>query len=211
MKNSMKNLNFFFIALIISIGFTSCMKDNDIEPYDPQKYFDIEAPILKNYVETTEGLEDAILDETGIWYVIIEEGLTDPEDEDFYEYNFNSNNQFEYPRITVNYEGKLVSNGTVFDKGDDKVFSLAGLLGGWMVTFFPEHMKDRNGDIVTDPNGDPAKIGITELGLQKGAKVRVVLPSPYGYQSSTQHANIPPNSPLDFYIEVLEVQPPSPF
>ncbi len=210
MKNSMKKINFLFIALIIGLGFTSCMKDNDIEPYDPDKYFTLEAPILRNYVDTAEGLEGAILDETGIWYKIVEPGLVDPEDDDFYEYNFNSNNQLESPRITVNYEGRLVSNSLVFDDGEEATFSLGTLLGGWLVAFLPENMKDRNGDIVLDQNGDPAKYGLTELGLQKGAIIRIVLPSPYGYQSQAQ-GDVPANSPLDFYIEVLEVQPPSPY
>ena len=46
MKHTMKKLNFLFVALIIGLGFTSCMKDNDFEPYDPQKYFDFEYRIM---------------------------------------------------------------------------------------------------------------------------------------------------------------------
>lgn len=209
MKHTMKKLNFLFVALVIGLGFTSCMKDNDFEPYDPQKYFDLEAPILKAYVDTAEGLGDlATLDETGIWYVIEEAGLQDTEDPDFYEYNFNSNGQLEMPEVTVNYIGRLVPNGTVFNDFEDQTFSLASLLGGWQVAFFPENMKDRDGDVVVDQNGDPRKIGITALGLQKGSKIRIVMPSPYGYQSQSREG-IPANSPLDFYIEVLEVNPPS--
>lgn len=204
----MKKLNFLFIALIIGVGFTSCMKGNDFEPYDGQKYFDIEAPILKAYVDSVDALEGAILDETGIWYKIVEQGLTDSANADFYEYNFNSIGELEYPEVTINYEGKLVSNGLTFDEGEDKTFSLGGLVGGLIVAFLPENMKDRKGDIVLDPNGDPQKIGITPLGLQKGAKIRIVMPSPYGYQSQSREG-IPANSPLDFYIEVLEVNPPS--
>lgn len=208
MKHTMKKLNFLFIALIIGVGFTSCMKDNDFELYDGQKYFDIEAPILKAYVDSVDALEGAILDETGIWYKIVEQGLTDSANADFYEYNVNSIGELEYPEVTVNYTGKLVLNGTVFNDFEDQTFSLASVLAGWQVAFFPENMKDRDGDIILDRNGDPQKIGITALGLQKGAKIRIVMPSPYGYQSQSREG-IPANSPLDFYIEVLEVNPPS--
>lgn len=208
MKHTMKKLNFLFIALIIGLGFTSCMKSNDIEPYDGQKYFDLEAPILKAYVDTAQGMESAMLDETGIWYVIEEAGLQDPEDPDYYEYNLNSNGDLEMPEVTVNYIGKLVPSGFVFNDFEDQTFSLASLLVGWRIAFLPENMKDRNGDIIVDQNGDPRKIGITELGLQKGSKIRIVMPSPYGYQSQSREG-IPANSPLDFYIEVLEVNPPS--
>lgn len=209
MKNSMKKFNFLLIALIVGLGFTGCMKDDDFEPYDPQKYFDLEAPILQSYVDTAVGLELAELDETGIWYQIIEPGLTDPEDEDYYEYNLNNNNQLEMPEVTVQYVGKVVPSGTVFnDQDEDLKVGLGSMWGGWQVAFFPINMEYKNGDPVLDQNGELLKIGITELGLQKGAIVRVVMPSPYGYQSQPQ-PNVPANSPLDFYIEVIDVNPPS--
>ena len=203
-KMTMKKINFLIIALIAGIAFTGCLKDNDIEPYDFQKHLDLEVSVLKEYVEKTPELEGAVMHEgTGIWYKIIEPGLQDKESADFYKYNFNSNNEIEAPRIRVNYDGKLVSTGTSFEEKDmatGQYWSLAGVIGGWQVAFLPKELKDNNDKIV--------KTGLTELGLQKGAKIRIVIPSPYGYQNQTQ-PDIPANSPLDFYIEVLEVIPPA--
>src|SRR5690554_3090153 len=204
MKMKMKKINFLIIALIAGFAFTGCLKDNDFEPYDFQKHLDLEVSVLKEYVEKTPELEGAVMHEgTGIWYKIIEPGLQDKESVDFYKYNFNSNNELEAPRIRVNYDGKLVSTGTSFEEKDmatGQYWSLAGVIGGWQVAFLPKELKDRNDKIV--------KTGITELGSQKGSKVRVVIPSPYGYQNQTQ-SSIPANSPLDYYIEVLEVLPPA--
>lgn len=203
MKMTMKKINFLIIALIAGVAFTGCLKDKDFEPYDAQKYLDLEAPILKAYVEETPELEGAVKDaETGIWYKIVEEGLQDEEDPAFYTYNFNNNNDIEAPRIRVNYEGKLVETGKTFEKTEmaaGKYMSLGEVIGGWQVAFLPKELKDKNDKII--------KTGLTELGLQKGSKIRIVMPSPYGYQNQTR-SGIPANSPLDFYIEVLEVLPP---
>lgn len=201
MKMTMKKINFLIIALIAGVAFSGCLKDNDFEPYDAQKYLSLEKPILKEYVEKTPELEGAVLDaETGIWYKLISEGLQDKESPDYYTYNFNSANDIEAPDIQVNYDGKLVATGTSFQKKDKVDLSLGGVLGGWQVAFLPKELKDKNGKVV--------KAGLTELGLQKGSKIRIVMPSPYGYQNQTR-AGIPANSPLDFYIEVLEVKAPS--
>jgi len=204
MKTTMKKINFLIIALIAGVAFTGCLKDKDFEPYDAQKYLDMEAPVLKAYVEETPELEGAVKDaETGIWYKVIEQGLQDKESSDFYTYNFNNDNDIEAPRIRVNYEGRLVATGTSFQKNDmaaGNYLSLAEVIGGWQVAFLPKELKDKNDKVV--------KSGLTELGLQKGSKIRIVIPSPYGYQNQTR-SGIPANSPLDFYIEVLEVLPPA--
>lgn len=204
MKMTMKKINFLIIALIVGIAFTGCLKDKEFEPYDFQKHLDLEAPVLKAYVEETPDLEGAILDaESGIWYKVISEGLQDKESPDFYTYNFNNDNKIEAPRIRVNYDGKLVATGKSFEKNDmtaGTYMSLGQVIGGWQVAFLPKELKDKNDKIV--------KTGLTELGLQKGSKIRIVMPSPYGYQNQTR-SGIPANSPLDFYIEVLEVLPPA--
>jgi len=201
---TMKKINFLIIALIAGVAFTGCLKDKDFEPYDFQKYLDLEAPVLKAYVEKTPELEGAVLDaESGIWYKVISEGLQDAEDPNYYTYNFNNANQIEAPRIRVNYDGKLVATGTSFQKNDmaeGTYLSLAEVIGGWQVAFLPKELIDKNNKVV--------KSGLTEHGLQKGSKIRIVIPSPYGYQNQTRDG-IPANSPLDFYIEVLEVLPPA--
>jgi FKBP-type peptidyl-prolyl cis-trans isomerase FkpA len=201
MKNSIK----IFFVLLLAVGSISCMKSNPYEMYDGQAMLEKEAPQLKEYVETTEGLEDAKLDkETGIWYKIIEEGVQ-PGEDGFYKYkitNTGSNDaRIEAPVITVKYAGKLVSNGVVFDKKEENTeFSLGGVIVGWQVGFLPI--------TITDEQGKAHQTGgLTELGLQKGSKVRLVIPSPWGYQNS-ERQGIPANSPLDFTIEVIKLSSP---
>lgn len=208
MKNTIK----LFALLFVAVGFGSCLKGDNQPFYDQDAILKEEAPILKEYVNTTPGLEDAILHASGIWYTIIEDGIIPEKDEDGnttqgYFYNFNSVGGLEWPRVSVKYTGKLVSDGSVFDEGtteglaDDKFFPLVNLIPGWGVAFFPTKIKNKEGeDIKVD--------GLTFHGLQTGSKIRIVLPSIYGYRDRAQKG-IPANSPLDFTIEVFKVIPPS--
>ena len=202
MKNSIK----IFVILLLAVGSFSCMKSNPYEMYDGQAMLEKEAPILKEYVKSTPDLEDAVLDaETGIWYKIIEEGIK-PEDEGYYKYKItntgNTESRIESPVIGVKYVGKLVSNGVVFDKKEESVeFPLGSVIVGWHIAFLPKEIKDEQGKV--HKTG-----GLTELGLQKNSKVRLVIPSPYGYQNS-ERQGIPANSPLDFTIDVVKVSAPA--
>lgn len=198
MKNSVKIL----FALLITVGFSSCLKDNSFEPYDDQAMLKKEAPILEEFVKTTPGLEGAILDSSGIWYKIIEEGVSEG-DEGFYPYKLNSLNLNESPQITIIYEGRLVSNGDVFDKStkpEGTTFNLATLIDGWRIGFYPK--------TITHEGQTYQVGGLTQFGLQRGAKIRLVIPSPYAYRS-TSSTKVPANSPLDFTIEVLKVAAPA--
>jgi len=203
MKHTMKKFNFVIAALVIAIGFAACSKDKT-EYYDPQKWFELEAPILAHYVDSVPELQGAVADSSGIYYVVIDKGLQDSTDNDFYHYNINNGNQIEAPRVRVNYIGKMVPNGVEFDKGNDKEFPLTNTIAAWQKAFLPKYIMDKQGKLRYNGIG----MGITEFGLQKGAKVRIILPSYFGYQDGTV-GSIPANTPLDFYIEVLEVKPPS--
>jgi FKBP-type peptidyl-prolyl cis-trans isomerase FkpA len=79
--------------------------------------------------------------------------------------------------ITVKYTGRTL-NGTVFDTSADNtlISPLASLIKGWEVL----------------------------LGMQKGAKVRIFIPSDLAYGLSAQ-TNIPASSVLDFDIELVDV------
>lgn len=198
MKNSIKIL----FALLITVGLSSCLKDNSFEPYDPSAMLKKEAPILEEFVKTTPELEGAILDSSGVWYKIIEEGISSG-DEGFYEYKLSSLNKNESPSITIIYEGRLVSNGDVFDKSDEAEgadLSLGGVINGWRIGFYPKAIAHE---------GETYQVGgLTDLGLQQGAKIRLVIPSPYTYGPSAV-GKVPADSPLDFTIEVLKVAPPT--
>jgi FKBP-type peptidyl-prolyl cis-trans isomerase FkpA len=82
-------------------------------------------------------------------------------------------------RVSVNYEGKLL-NGKVFDKSNSTVtFNLGNLIQGWQI-------------------GIPL--------IQKGGKIRLIIPSSLAYQRSSPSSAIPANSVLDFTIELINVQ-----
>ena len=82
-------------------------------------------------------------------------------------------------KVTVDYQGRLL-NGTIFDgsNGTPVTFTLGGLIPGW-------------------------QIGIPHI--QKGGKIRLLIPSYYGYGTSSA-GSIPANSVLDFTITLSDVQ-----
>ncbi|MES2429493.1 MAG: FKBP-type peptidyl-prolyl cis-trans isomerase [Bacteroidota bacterium] len=82
-------------------------------------------------------------------------------------------------KVTVDYQGRLL-NGTIFDdsEGTPRTFTLGGLIGGW-------------------------QIGIPYI--QKGGKIRLLIPSYYGY-GSAPNGSIPANSVLDFTISLTNLQ-----
>jgi len=81
--------------------------------------------------------------------------------------------------ITSNYTGRLL-NGTVFDssKGTPITFQLGGVIAGW-------------------------QIGITKI--QKGGKIRLIVPSLLGYGNQAT-GPIEENSILDFDVELTDVK-----
>lgn len=81
-------------------------------------------------------------------------------------------------RITSDYEGRLL-NGNIFDssKGTPITFALGGVIAGW-------------------------QIGIQRI--QQGGKIRLIIPSYYGYGTQAV-GGIPANSPLDFTISLTQV------
>ena len=81
--------------------------------------------------------------------------------------------------VTAKYVGRLL-NGNIFDQTTTQAisFKLGGVIVGWQI-------------------GVPL--------IQKGGKIRLFIPSEYGY--GQQGAGpIPPNSVLDFDIELVDVQ-----
>ncbi|RZK65739.1 MAG: peptidylprolyl isomerase [Pedobacter sp.] len=82
-------------------------------------------------------------------------------------------------QITADYEGKLL-NGTLFDssKGTPIKFSLGGVIAGW-------------------------QFGIPKI--QKGGKIRLIIPSYYAYGTRSPSSLVPANSILDFNITLTDV------
>jgi len=83
-------------------------------------------------------------------------------------------------KITADYEGRLL-NGTIFDstKGTPTSFLLGNVIVGW-------------------------QIGIQRI--QKGGKIRLIIPSYYAYGTQSPSSTVPANSVLDFTITLTDVQ-----
>ncbi len=80
--------------------------------------------------------------------------------------------------ITVKYKGRLLS-GTQFDSSsEDYKTSLADLIAGWRKVL---------------------------IGVPKGTKMRILVPSDLAYRDSRDQPSIPPYSVLDFDIEIVDV------
>jgi len=81
--------------------------------------------------------------------------------------------------VTVNYTGKLL-NGITFDttNGTPIDIGLTNVIAGWQM-------------------GIPL--------IQKGGKIRLFIPSLYGYQNQVRQ-NIPANSVLDFTVDLIDIK-----
>lgn len=194
-------------VLATVVGLSSCMKEGDY--FDSAAQYQIEKPIIEEYVKSTEGLEDAKLDtNTGIWYKVIKKGEREERQEYPYEIQEYQGREAIVAAAVVKYEGRLVSDGTVFEKttkteGDSIALELdlytgeSNYISAWMRAFFPKTIKVNNKDV---------DFGIIfEDGLNTGDEVRIVVPSMHAYGNSSR-GKIPANSPLDFKIEVLSAK-----
>lgn len=100
----------------------------------------------------------------GFSYVIVEPG--------------SGENPTLFSNVAVNYEGRVMASGNVFDSGNGAGFLLADLIPGWQV-------------------GLPL--------IKQGGEIILYLPSPLAYGPVGNPPTIPENAPLIFDIELLTV------
>lgn len=81
-------------------------------------------------------------------------------------------------KITAKYALRLLNGNSIPQSTEPIDFTLGGVIGGWQI-------------------GIPL--------IQKGGKVRLIIPSPYAYGTQAQNG-IPSNSVLDFDIELVNAQ-----
>ena len=154
--------------LCVCLYASSCFKKNDgcgtednvVAPSSEQK--SIKAYLDSNNITAT-------LNQSGFYYSIISQGSGSTP-------NLCS-------RITVSYKGQL-TNGTVFDRETDQIFTLGDLIDGWK-------------------KGMPL--------IQSGGEIRLYIPPSLGYGSAGSRDNngnvvVPPNSILIFDIDLISVQ-----
>ena len=98
-----------------------------------------------------------------------------------------------------------VFDETVEGDSEKETFSspLGGLILAWNYAFYPKTINQNVRDYEIG--------GLTEKGLQKGAIIEFVTPSPWAYDNSEQknkngEVTIPANSPLHFKIEVVDIK-----
>lgn len=217
MNNLLKLL--FFFALVM-VGVTSCSKSDDNQDWrDEQRRLDSinnarieallkeQAPVLKAFAE--EHIPGAVLDDsTGIWFKVHTPGTAGSYTRWLVPGSTGSLS-LSRPTVEVKYTGKLL-NGDTFDQTstddpEDKTrsFPLGSVIAAWDIAFYPKEIR---------LNGEDYKIGgLTEKGLQKGAIIEFVAPSPYCYDRSTRkdkdgNITIPADSPLHFKIEVVDIK-----
>jgi FKBP-type peptidyl-prolyl cis-trans isomerase FkpA len=199
MKKKLSRL--FFGIVAIALFMTSCTKSDDAPVYDATAQLKVDSVKLKDYVASN--FPNAQYDsETQIWYEILNEG------EGNYQYKIvdTLSSKLLKFKATVKYVGKLL-NGTVFDQTEaDKTATFeirtdtgyqypfySTIIPAWTFAFAPKKI------------GDKKMGGLTDKGLQKGSKIHIMVPSLYGYRDMA-NGKIPANSPLDFVIEVVDVQ-----
>jgi len=148
------------LVLFLALGaFSSCKK----EDYDPGKQLAVDDSLIKEFIAKNSIV--AIKHSSGIYYQIIAPGT-------------GSVTYMPSTKVTVNYEGKLLS-GSIFDKSSSAAtFSLGDLIPGWQI-------------------GIPL--------IQKGGKIRLLVPSTLAYMNQAR-VGIPENSVLDFTIELINAQ-----
>ena len=83
--------------------------------------------------------------------------------------------------VVVKYQGKLVSDGTIFDSANSFEFILGNkdVIKGW-------------------------DMGV--VGMQVGGQRKLVVPSKLGYGKRGSAPNIPPNADLDFVITLKKIK-----
>lgn len=135
----------------------------------------------------------------GIQYAIINEAT-----DETYEYQYNPSSYgagVVLPKVKLKYTASLL-NGTVVESeltGSDFDFNQSSnvINRAWLISFVPYSVKF---------NGDVKLIGgLTEKGLKKGNKIKVIVPSIWAYASKSTD-KIPANSPLVYEFEVLDIK-----
>lgn len=154
-------LRFFLGLLAVMLVTFSCSDDDDNGPSFSEQ-LKKDTAIIKSYL-AENGIEADSLD--GIWYVV------------------HTDTVGEQPQVTddilVNYKGKLLSTGEVFDEGQAVTFNLSRVILGWQIVLQEQ---------------------------SEGSSVTLYIPSGYAYGTKGAGSKIPPNANLIFDIDLIEVK-----
>ncbi len=197
----MKKVNVLVLGVLVAMGLSSCIKDG--ETYDPNAQYQLEKPIIEEYV-SEHLINPQYKDIQGyrVYFEIIEQGTPSS-----YKYKVteSAGNLALIPaEVIASYEGRLVSDNSVFQSKDDQKFIVPhNVIPAWQLAFLPNQLRyDEDGELLSDPIEFG---GLTVEGLQVGSVIRIVTPSYLAYQNVPQGNDIPANSPLYFEITVSEL------
>ncbi|GAA4784576.1 hypothetical protein GCM10023231_10370 [Olivibacter ginsenosidimutans] len=192
----MRKLYLLFLTLVVGLMAASCDKE-EVDVYDRQSVLEREAPLLSAYVTRQALSDDSIRlnQETGIWYALLDSGKTAVDYLDTL--SMPGEVRLKNMQVKVKYTGRLLDS-TLFEQNTDAdsipYVSLLpsetgpGQVQAWQLAFYPK-----------------AVGGLFEGGLKKGAKIRVITPSVFGYQNQS-HGLVKENSPLDYEMEILDIK-----
>lgn len=148
-----------FLSAVLALTLFGCNKTSSSSCKATTKAEDDAA--MQAYI-TANGIT-ATKDETGMYYQIINPG--------------SGNNPNVNSRVTVNYVGKL-TDGTIFDSGNNIQFMLSEVVPGWQV-------------------------GLSKIA--KGGKIKMIVPPYMGYGCKGSGI-IPGNAVLVFDVDLTEVK-----
>lgn len=164
---SSQNTLFFTLGLLFLLTLSGCLPDAscDIKPSLNVSQTQLEKDIEAIEAYLTENNIEAEVHKSGIRYVINNQG--------------DGQKPSLCNQVTVSYQGRLLSDGSIFDNSGGAVaFSLNRLILGWQL-------------------GIPL--------LKEGGDITLYIPSVYGYGSSGSGNDIPPHANLIFDVSLVRV------
>ncbi|TSD67855.1 peptidylprolyl isomerase [Inquilinus sp. KBS0705] len=156
------------ILFLACAGLSACTKGYD-EAAVVRAQATVDDRIIQDYMAAHSlGVSAKRIDTTGVFYIIEAPGTGNA---------LYTNST----RVTVNYEGRILTTGAVFTKnnGFSPTFVLGEVIKGW-------------------------QLGIPQI--KKGGRVRLLIPSRYAYGAFDQpDIGLPANTVVDFEIQLLDV------
>lgn len=218
------------VLAVTAIAFTSCMKSNDDTDYEAEylkqekaldSLLSAEKIKIQDYLASTEGdwKEDTVtislrrLGKTvkrGIWYEVLAEPA---EDNEAYEYKAQPT-QIGYQvippsKVKLKYRVYSLTSSTPLKEdaaGSEYSFTNTNtnLTAVWFIGFSPYTAKFEGENYNLD-----LLPGLTEKGLQKNSKIRIISPSYWltpVYSGQQTPDYLPSNAPAIYEFEVLDIK-----
>ncbi len=161
-------MKFFLILFSFAVLSTGCLKKDTGCPYTVRNITvpAAEITLVENYLNAA-GITNATKHSSGMYYVIENAGT-------------GTNVANQCSQVAINYKGQL-TNGQVFDEGNNRIFTLGTLIEGWKIAL----------PLIKD-----------------GGKIKLFIPPSLGYGAQDvrdQAGNIviPGNSVLVFDISLI--------